>query len=96
MQLPPKELAHLLSMSGSEVAAVEEVGARWSQIKIGQIRELTPHPNAERLFVVKVDLGQMGVTWRLIAGPLDPPAAEKLCATLKAKGQECVPTPFPH
>ncbi len=46
--------------------------------------------------VVKVDLGQMGVTWRLIAGPLDPPAAEKLCATLKAKGQECVPTPFPH
>ena len=58
VQLPPKELAHLLSMSGSEVAAVEEVGARWSQVRIGQIQRLTPHPDAERLFVAEIDLGE--------------------------------------
>jgi phenylalanyl-tRNA synthetase beta chain len=57
VRLPPQELAHILSMSGSEVASVDEVGTRWSRIRIGQIRRLTPHPDAERLFVAEVDLG---------------------------------------
>ncbi|MHB0870991.1 MAG: phenylalanine--tRNA ligase subunit beta, partial [Chloroflexota bacterium] len=56
------ELAHLLSMSGNEVAAVEEVGAHWSRVFVGRVAQLTPHPSAERLFVVKVDLGDSTAT----------------------------------
>jgi hypothetical protein len=40
-------------------------------------------------------LGDLGTTYRLIAGPLDPAAAEALCKTLLPQGQACTPTPFP-
>lgn len=45
--------------------------------------------------VSRIDLGDLGVTYRLIAGPVDPAQAQSLCATLKARGQTCSPTPFP-
>ena len=45
--------------------------------------------------VVKADLGDLGTTYRLIAGPLDAMAAERLCGALRGKGQSCMPTPFP-
>lgn len=45
--------------------------------------------------VSRADLGDLGVTYRLIAGPVDPAQAEKLCAALKPRGQTCTPTPFP-
>ena len=57
VQTPPDELAHLLTMSGSEVAYVERIGSRWSNIRIGRVTEVTAHPNSDRLFVVKVDIG---------------------------------------
>lgn len=62
VSLPPRELAHLLTMSGSEVASVEEVGARWSMIRIGQIAQINAHPSAERLFVARVDFGTGAAT----------------------------------
>lgn len=45
--------------------------------------------------VVRADLGDLGVTYRLIAGPVPPADAEKICAALKPRGQSCQPTPFP-
>lgn len=45
--------------------------------------------------VARTDLGDLGVTYRLIAGPVESARAESLCATLKARGQACTPTPFP-
>lgn len=47
--------------------------------------------------VSRADLGELGATYRLVAGPLDSAAAaDKLCAALVAKGQTCQPTPFPQ
>lgn len=45
--------------------------------------------------VQRADLGELGVTYRLIAGPMDTARAEQLCATLTPRGQSCTPTPFP-
>ncbi|MCR6630993.1 MAG: SPOR domain-containing protein [Magnetospirillum sp.] len=45
--------------------------------------------------VSRADLGDLGVTYRLIAGPVEPAQAETLCTALKARGQACMPTPFP-
>lgn len=45
--------------------------------------------------VSKADLGDLGSTYRLIAGPVDGARANTLCAALKTKGQTCQPTPFP-
>lgn len=45
--------------------------------------------------VSRADLGELGVTYRLVAGPVEPAQAESLCATLRTRGQACTPTPFP-
>lgn len=57
----------------------------------------TQHPELAALTykVIRADLGELGVTHRLIAGPLSPANAAELCAALKPKGQSCTPTPFP-
>lgn len=55
------------------------------------------HPELNGLghTVTRADLGELGVTYRLLAGPMEPAQAESLCAALKPRGQTCTPTPFP-
>jgi methionyl-tRNA synthetase len=36
------------------------------EFKVGKILEVTPHPNADRLYIIKVDLG--GETRQVVAG----------------------------
>ena len=64
VDLPPEELARLLTFSGLEVAAVHYVGVEgaelpWDPEKIvtGNILEVLPHPNADRLVLATVDYG---------------------------------------
>lgn len=76
---------HLLSMGSASHAE-----QAWKSLT-------TEHPQLAALTykVVRVDLGELGVTHRLIAGPLSPANAAEICAALKPKGQTCQPTAFP-
>src|SRR5215212_130572 len=61
--LPLDELVHRLNMSGTEVEAVIEVGAEWEGISVATVVSLEPHPDADKLFVAKLDVGgQSAVT----------------------------------
>jgi len=55
--LPLKDLAHRLTMSGTEVKGTEFTGQAWDNIVVGEIITVEPHPNADRLKLVTVDLG---------------------------------------
>lgn len=55
--LPPEELADRLTMAGLEVSKIEVKGGDWDHILIGQIVDIKPHPNADRLRLAEVDLG---------------------------------------
>lgn len=55
--LTPDELAELLTQSGLEVEAIEFLGQGLEQIVIGQIKEILKHPNADKLSLTKVDIG---------------------------------------
>ncbi|HEM61484.1 MAG TPA: phenylalanine--tRNA ligase subunit beta, partial [Chloroflexi bacterium] len=57
--IPVEELAERLTMAGLEVAAIEEVGASWDRDKVfvGEIVEVRPHPNADRLTIAVVEYG---------------------------------------
>ncbi len=59
IKLPPEELAYKLTMAGFEVAEIHRVGEMWDRDKIfvGQILEVKPHPNADRLTIAVVDYG---------------------------------------
>lgn len=55
----PTELAKRLTMAGNEVKTVENIGAGWeNNVFIGQIKAVNPHPNADRLRLATVNLGQ--------------------------------------
>ena len=52
-----KKLAYDLTMSTVEVEGMEELARRYDGIIIGVIKEVLPHPNADKLRICKVDIG---------------------------------------
>jgi phenylalanyl-tRNA synthetase beta chain len=60
LTLPLEELSYRLIMAGIEVASVEYIGADWQRDKffVGEILEVKPHPNADRLVLAVVAYGQ--------------------------------------
>jgi len=57
IDMPPKELAHRLTMAGLEVESVESIGSDWQGVSVGLVTRVAPHPNADRLRLATVDLG---------------------------------------
>lgn len=58
----PEKLAEMLTMAGIPVENIEYRGEGLSGIVAGRLVELTAHPNADKLFVGKVDVGDKTVT----------------------------------
>ena len=54
----PEELAHLLTMLGLEVDAIERVGDGMDDVVIARVIERAQHPNADKLSLCKVDNGR--------------------------------------
>lgn len=51
-----QDLAHLLTMSGTEVGDIEVIGESWHHISVGVVKSIEPHPNADRLSLATVNL----------------------------------------
>lgn len=52
--ITPEQIAHELTMSGLEVEEIEHVGAKFTNIKTAEIKEISQHPNADKLHLVKI------------------------------------------
>lgn len=52
-----KEYVNAMTLSGSKVEGVEDMGEAIDKVVVGRILEMEPHPNADRLKVCKVDVG---------------------------------------
>lgn len=59
VDISPIDLAHRITMAGIEVAGIRHTGADWDRAKIviGHVRNVDPHPNADKLSLPTVDLG---------------------------------------
>ncbi len=55
--LPPADLAHRLTMAGTEVKGTQVIGGVWENIVVGQIIAINPHPNADRLTLPTINTG---------------------------------------
>ena len=53
-----QQLADTLTMAGLEVEDLKPVAPPFTKIVVGEIKEAVQHPNADRLRVCKVDVGQ--------------------------------------
>jgi phenylalanyl-tRNA synthetase beta chain len=56
--LTTQQLADTLTMAGLEVEELKPVAPPFTLIVVGEIKEAVQHPNADRLRVCKVDVGQ--------------------------------------
>ena len=53
-----EKLAELLTLSGSKVEAVEDLGKSIENVVVGKIVSMDKHPNADKLKVAQVDVGK--------------------------------------
>ncbi|WP_017301219.1 phenylalanine--tRNA ligase subunit beta [Nodosilinea nodulosa] len=58
VQLSPAELADALTMAGFEVEDIEDRRTWADGVVVGRVVERTPHPDADKLSVCVVDIGQ--------------------------------------
>ncbi|GIS95543.1 MAG: hypothetical protein CM1200mP22_27800 [Dehalococcoidia bacterium] len=56
VDLPVSELSHRLTMAGIEVGEVEIIGG-WTEVFVGHVTDVRPHPNADRLRLCVVNTG---------------------------------------
>jgi phenylalanyl-tRNA synthetase beta chain len=68
--LSADELVDLFSLRSQEIDGVYRFGVTDGEVVVGEVTEFGPHPNADRLFVARVDLGGREV--QIVAGAPNP------------------------
>jgi len=76
LTLAPRDLAARLTMAGVEVEAVHEIGAEWDKIFVSYVASVEPHPNADRLNLVRVEAGEQQLT--IVTGAPNIAAGQKV------------------
>ena len=79
--LPATRVADLLTMAGLEVEGVERAGRPMDGVVVGHVREVRPHPNADKLRVCDVDLGDAfndGEPVQIVCGAPNVAAGQKV------------------
>src|SRR5688500_10859515 len=56
LTLEPKELAERLTIAGVKVERIISQGEGWEQVRVARVMAVEPHPDAERLRLVTVEL----------------------------------------
>ena len=83
--LNTQELADTLTMAGLEVEELQTVAPPFTGIVVGEIKEAVQHPDADRLRVCQVDIGQGGLL-NIVCGAPNARVGIKIpCATVGAE-----------
>lgn len=78
------ELSHLLTMSGLEVEEVEPVAPPFTNVVVGEVLEVSKHPDADRLNVCRVNV-HTGTILNIVCGaPNVRPGLKVPCAMVGA------------
>jgi phenylalanyl-tRNA synthetase beta chain len=67
IEMPPRRLAEELTVRGME-AEVETADAGWTDVVVGRLVEVERHPNADSLWLTKVDIGAGGEPIQIVCG----------------------------
>ena len=76
LQLPADELGRRLTMAGVEVGGIDEIGG-WNDCYVGQVTEVRPHPQADRLLLCRVTTGAEEL--EVVCGAPNVAANQKIC-----------------
>jgi len=70
------EIADILTLSGTEVEKIEAHGAKWENVVVGEVLETEKHPNADRLKLVTVNIGNK--TQKVVCGATNVEVGQKI------------------
>ncbi len=79
------QLSDKLTMAGLEVEELKPVAPPFTKIVVGQIREAAQHPNADRLRVCQVDVGQPALLTIVCGAPNARAGIKVPCAMVGAE-----------
>jgi len=83
--LSTQQIADVLTMGGLEVEDLRPVAPPFDKVVVGEIKEAVQHPNADRLRVCQVDVGQ-GALLNIVCGAPNARAGIKVpCALVGAE-----------
>ena len=57
-EFSPSELADRLTMLGVEVESIKQLGTELEGVVVGSVTSIRPHPNADKLVLCQVDVGE--------------------------------------
>ncbi len=60
--LSTREIAHRMTMAGLEAEKITRIGADWESIFVGEVMDIQPHPDADRLVLATVHAGEHQLT----------------------------------
>lgn len=76
----PEKLADMLTAAGLEVEGVEKLG-HFDHLKVGKILELKKHPDADKLTVCQIDVGD-GEARQIVCGATNHKQGDVVCVAL--------------
>jgi phenylalanyl-tRNA synthetase beta chain len=74
----PEELAERLTTLGFELQAIERIGADWSDVVVGELLEVRPHPSADTLSLTSVVVGDGGQPLSIVCGATNIRAGQRV------------------
>jgi len=83
--LSTQQLADLLTMAGLEVEDTRSAAPPFSHTVVGEIKEAIPHPNADRLRICQVDVGQAALLTIVCGAPNARVGLKVPCALVGAE-----------
>lgn len=83
--LTTQQLADTLTMGGLEVEELKPAAPRFTRVVVGAIASAEPHPNADRLRVCQVDVGQAALLRIVCGAPNARPGIKVPCALVGAE-----------
>ena len=81
VQLTPERLAERLTLLGMEVKGIEAWGADWQNVVVGELLSVEKHPNADRLSLTRVTLGD-GEPLEIVCGATNIAAGQRVPVAL--------------
>lgn len=84
-QLTTQQLGHQLTMAGLEVDALQAVAPPFNQVFVGKVLSVEAHPQADRLRVTRVDVGQADILQIVCGAPNVREGLKVVVATIGAK-----------
>lgn len=84
-KLPSDQLGHLLTMAGLEVEALEPAAPPFTRVVVAEILSAEKHPNADRLQVCRVNVGEAAPLTIVCGAPNARAGLKTACAQVGAQ-----------